>query len=561
MPLKITVWSAINTKLSLPVIGRERCEPMPDSSLSDVMQKLFASDGRLVKLLMEDVPEFLFVKNRDLRFVEANKSYLKLLGMTELNALAGKTDFDLIPAAEAQGVHDLELRCIATGVPAFSIEQTVSNAMGGVHWLCGHRIPIKDSNGEVVGLVGLVRNVTAVKKVEQELRNANMRLSQTLTQLKQTQQKIIQHERLNALGEMASGVAHDFNNALMPILGYADVMISRPELLSRTEESLGMLKDIRIAAMDAAQAVRRLREFYRTASEDEKYKGDLNKQIETAVILTRPRWQSEMGAKGIKINVTTDLQEIDLVNAKESQLREIIINLILNAVDAMPQGGTISITTRKDGAAVLMEVCDTGEGMTEEVRHRCFEPFFTTKGDEGTGLGLSMAYGFVKRQNGMIDVVSAPGKGSRVIIRLPAEAPSAAVLEPDEPVTVIPVMKILVIDDEPYARKLFDMYLRADRHVVDLAANGREGLEKFSCGSYDLVVTDRAMPDMSGDQVVTTIRAANSRIPVIMITGFGDIMIESEQCPEGVDVVVCKPVSHRDLQRAIAKALASRQPA
>lgn len=527
---------------------------MQDSS-DNVLTQVLASGGNLLNLLMNNLPELLFIKDKDLCFVQVNRNYAKLAGLVDVFHAVGKRDLDFFKASEGQDVSAVEKKVLESGKPVFDIDQKVSNKAGEAFWLSGHRLPVKNEAGDVIGLLGLVHNVTPVRRMEQELRNVNVRLSNTLTQLKQTQQKVILHERLNALGEMASGVAHDFNNALMPILGYTDVLISKPELLSKTDETLVMLKDIRIAAMDAAQAVRRLREFYRSSADDENYKGDLNKQIETAVILTRPKWQSEMGAKGVRINVETNLQDIPLVNAKESHLREILINLILNAVDAMPNGGTITINTMKDNGMVVFEVCDTGVGMTEEVRQRCLEPFFTTKGDEGTGLGLSMVYGFVKRRNGSISIDSRPGKGTKVRLVLPSDANEHAEQKIEMPVMVIPAMRILVIDDESYARKLFSMYLRSDNHSVEFAESGQEGLQKFSSGKYDLVITDRAMPDMSGDQVALAVRKINPGTPVIMVTGFGDIMNENRQCPKGVDVVVCKPVTHTDLQRSIAQAI------
>ena len=526
---------------------------MQHASAGDSIEAALAHNGEVLRLMMDSIPDFLFIKDRDLRFVRTNVAHAKMMGLASPDEVVGKNDFDVFPELEAGAIQEREKTVIETGRPVYSMEYEVSNRSGQVFYLSGHRIPIKDARGEVVGPIGLVRDITGVKKMEQELRNVNMRLSSTLSKLKHAHQKVIQHERLKALGEMASGVAHDFNNALMPILGYTDVLISRPEILHKTDDVMVMLKDIRIAAMDAAQAVRRLREFYRTALENERYSGDLNRQIETAVILTRPRWQSEMSANGIKINVETELSDIPPVNAKESQLREILINLVLNAVDAMPDGGSITIKTCRDRDTVVLEVCDTGVGMSEDVRHRCFEPFFTTKGEDGTGLGLSMVYGFVKRHKGSIDIVSAPGSGTRVIIRLPVET---AVLPSQEhlelPLAAVPPLRILVLDDEPSARRLLDRYLKTDKHLVEVAADGKEGLAKFMKSTFDLVITDRAMTDMSGDQVALAIREVNQAIPIIMITGFGDIMNDNRQCPPGVTMVVSKPITHADLRHCIA---------
>ena len=220
----------------------------------------------------------------------------------------------------------------------------------------------------------------------------------------------------------------------------------------------------------------------------------------------------------------------------------------------MPNGGTIRFCTRLDDNHVAIQISDTGSGMTEEVRQRCFDPFFTTKGTQGTGMGLAMTFGIVKRLNGTIDIQSALGKGTTFTIRLPVyieedkkESEPAPVLETKTQ------LHVLVIDDEPMVRELVTDYLTADGHEVESATNGREGLEKFHAGVFDLVITDRAMPEMNGDEVARAIKRESPSIPVVMLTGFGDMMKDDGSLPPDVNQVVGKPVSRLELQRVVVE--------
>ncbi|MGE3272421.1 MAG: response regulator, partial [Chloroflexota bacterium] len=222
-------------------------------------------------------------------------------------------------------------------------------------------------------------------------------------------------------------------------------------------------------------------------------------------------------------------------------------------VDALPDGGTIVIGTRDDVDAVVLTVRDTGVGMTEEVRLRCLEPFFTTKRDHGTGLGLGLVYGIVKRHQGALEITSAPGQGTTMSIRLPIwshDAPEATV--PSLLRAPLP-LRVLVIEDEPLIRQAFVEYLHVDGHTVKTASNGRSGLEMFQVGKFDLVLTDRALPEMGGDQVASSIKQLEPDLPIIMVTGFGDLMKQQSQRPEGVSLVVSKPLTLSGLRRAIAQ--------
>jgi signal transduction histidine kinase/ActR/RegA family two-component response regulator len=379
-------------------------------------------------------------------------------------------------------------------------------------------------------------------------------------ELHRTQRHIIEQERLNAVGKMASGLAHDFNNALVPISGYAEMLLEHQDILLDQAKATKYLKLIMTGVEDAASVVSRLREFYRKREEGETYRPlSLNQMVEQAVALTRPRWRDEALGSGRTILVEADMRPVPRILGSESELRELLTNLIFNAVDAMPEGGTIRIRTglreaaSGDGAPqVFLEVSDTGTGMTDEVRRRCLEPFFSTKGERGTGLGLPMVFGIVKRHRGTMDIESTVGKGTTFIVLLPADA-SQTREAPARAAAPIGPLRVLVVDDEPIARDVLTEYLTGDGHHVETAANGREGFDKFKAGEFAVVITDRAMPEVGGDQLAAMVKEQAPSTPVVLLTGFGDLMNAAGEKPDGVDLVVKKPIRLSTLREVLVK--------
>ncbi len=413
--------------------------------------------------------------------------------------------------------------------------------------------PLPNPDGTVDKVIEVILDITDMKRADKDLKKANRKTSNALNRIKRTQEQVVKHERLAALGQMARGIAHDFNNALVPIVGYTDLLLSNPKNFDNKKDAIGMLEEIRTAAKDAAMAVSRMREFYRPSEGFEKIKGDLNNVIKMVVDHTQPRWREEMAVEGAFIKTKMELEDIPPVAADESQLREALTNLILNAVDAMPEGGTITIRSYKRCGQAFLEVCDTGEGMTEEVRRKCLEPFFTTKKKYGTGMGLSMVYGIVQRHDGTLDIRSTPGKGTTIVVGLPF---STCVGQEKEPSQIqrkhVKPIRILFVDDDDANRIVVTKCLDTDKHTVETAESGKEGLKKFKEGKFDLVIVDRAMPDMSGDQLASEIKEMAPETPVIMLTGFGEIMADKGELPFGVDKIVSKPVSLSKLCEAVA---------
>jgi len=303
---------------------------------------------------------------------------------------------------------------------AFEVEFRTVWPNGSVHWLAAKGRPFFDENGQAVQVVGVGMNIDERRRGEADLLETNRRLEETLAELQRTQQQIIQQERLRAMGQMASGIAHDFNNALSMILGHSELLLCRPETLDDKSKALAQVQTINAAARDASQVVGRLREFYRPREEDEPLGHvDVRRLVERAVSVSQPKWRDQALARGATIAVETDCQEVPLVAGNDAELSQALTNLIFNAVDAMPDGGTLTIRTCADSQRVTLQVRDTGVGMTCEVRQRCLEPFFTTKGEDGTGLGLAGVVGVVQRHNGKLKVESQVAKGTTVTIKLP----------------------------------------------------------------------------------------------------------------------------------------------
>jgi PAS domain S-box-containing protein len=415
--------------------------------------------------------------------------------------------------------------------------------------------PVRDAEGTLVGAAMIALDITARKQAEAEHERLLVSERAARADLLQAQSRLIQQERLRALGEMASGIAHDFNNALAPMLGYSELLLDRPALLDDRETLTEYLQLINTGAHDAARVVSRLREFYRARDPHEHFEPvQLNALVEQAVDLTRPRWSDQAQATGAQIRVETRLHGDPTIAGDAAELREALTNLIFNAADALSEGGTITLTTREQGEQVLLSVSDTGPGMSAEVRQRCLEPFFTTKGERGTGLGLAMVYGIIQRHGGTLEIDSAPGQGTTIRIGFPAGTEHGAASVAEVASAPSRSLHVLVADDDDQVRAVTVAYLESDGHRVETAADGVAALAQFLRSHFDLVLTDRAMPAMGGDQLAMTIKRLSPTTPVIMMTGFGDLM-EGER-PPGVDALVSKPATPEMLRRTIADVLA-----
>jgi nitrogen fixation negative regulator NifL len=448
---------------------------------------------------------------------------------------------------------------VRSGAGEYSYEYRIQNPDGTTRFVHMRAAPLRSDESVPMGFVGSIEDITHHRRAEDELRESKRNLERALKELQAAHDQVVQQERLRALGTMASGIAHDFNNALAAILGFTELLCHRPENLADTKKTLRYLQMMNTAAQDAGIVVNRLREFYRQREEGEVFGAvDLNKLIEGAVSLTQPKWKNQAEARGVGIRFAMELGQIPSVIGSEADLREALTNLIFNAVDAMPQGGTITVRTRSVNSRVIMEVADTGTGMTEEVRQRCLEPFFTTKGKRGTGLGLSMVYGTVQRHQGSIEIDSGLGKGTTFRLSLPAAQESPPTANRDSTTENIRPLRVLLVDDEDIVRQILREYLVGDGHTVETAPNGRDALDKMPKAAFDVVILDRAMPGLSGDQVAVAIKEFKPDLPVILLTGFGNMMQAAGETPPGIDLVLGKPVTIAGLRAALAQVVRSR---
>jgi PAS domain S-box-containing protein len=422
-------------------------------------------------------------------------------------------------------------------------------------------------NGAGCGTLGMAVDVT---EHDAEVYEA---LQQAYKDLRHTREAVMEHERLRVLGQMASGITHDLNNALAPVKLYAQVLLEDEKGLS--ERGRGNLKTIRNAIDDVTETIARLREFYRSRElELTLLPLDLNELVHQVVDLTRARWRDMAQENGVTINVVTELSD-DLPRAIgiESEIREALINLIFNAVDAMPSGGAMTLRTgltslepalqEEYPRQAYIEIADTGIGMDENTRRRCLEPFFTTKGERGTGLGLAMVYGILKRNDAEIEIESAVGKGTTVRLRFPLAGAGVARTNITATQDRVSGLRVLVIDDDPLVAEVLRDTLERDGHQVTVTDGGEEGIAAFRRAGaqgnpFAIVLTDLGMPHVDGRRVASTVKAESPNTPVILLTGWGRRLIADGDIPPYVDQVLSKPPDLIDLRRAVACCFASR---
>jgi PAS domain S-box-containing protein len=461
-----------------------------------------------------------------------NTKFSELLGYSE-QELKGKKISDLIHLEDLPAAQERFGKKISGEAVEDIYELRALNKNGEVIFL---EISERSyyQKGEAAGVEFIMRDISERKKIEEQL---------------------IQSEKLRVMGQLASGVAHDFNNALAIILGNTELLTREVDTLS-PEQIKKQLKIIEIATIDAAETVRRIQEFTRIRADKEFSKVDINEIVEEVKEMSKPRWKDHAQERGINIKLTTLLdQNLPYVMGNSSELREVLTNIIFNSIDAMPKGGKIVIETRALDKEVQILVTDTGIGIPKEVKGRIFDPFFTTKGVASDGLGLSIAYSIISRHEGRIDIETEEGKGTTVTIELPVPPELKEIAEKEVPIKEVKCTNILVIEDEEMVRVIIEQLLTQSGHNVFKASSGEEGLNIFHKGGIDLVFTDLGMPGMSGWEVAKSIKAKDSTIPVVLITGWGVQVDDEEVKRSGVDLVISKPFKFDQVLNIVAEAL------
>ncbi|HET9539321.1 MAG TPA: ATP-binding protein [Candidatus Limnocylindria bacterium] len=381
----------------------------------------------------------------------------------------------------------------------------------------------------------------------QEAQLSTNRLRRAMEDLRTTQTRIVEGETLRAVGQMASGMAHHVNNLLAVISGRVQLLLGR----TTQPEVRRPLEIVQQATFDAADVVRRVLGFTAVQPVISGASVDLNDIVREVAELTRPRWRDEAQIRSAALDVVLELGEVPRVNGDASALREVVMNLLFNAIDAMQQSGTIRITTWGADDWAHCSVADTGVGMSDEVRAHAIEPFFTTKGPRGTGLGLSVSHSVMQRHGGELSLRPNEGGGTVVTLRLPR----AVALEPAkvEPAPLGAPLRILLVDDEPTVREALADTLVEDGHAVVQAPSGPEALARLGEGTpVDLVFTDLGMPEMTGWDVARAIRQRWPGLPVVLVTGWAVALEMSDEEKRGVDFVLAKPYTVETLRSALA---------
>jgi GAF domain-containing protein/ActR/RegA family two-component response regulator len=378
-------------------------------------------------------------------------------------------------------------------------------------------------------------------------------LQKAYQNLKSTQKEMIQVERFRAWGEMAGGVVHDFNNILAAILGRVQLLLmkvtsGKHDFREELEKNLRIIEG---SAADGDRILNRIREFTRAKSEAEFAPVDLNRLIEDSLELTKAYWRDKAALSGIDIEVHRELKASGLVSGDESELREVVTTLILNALDAMPQGGRLTVKTEDAADSVLLTAADTGVGMSGEVKSQVFSPFFTTKGKQGTGLGLSLAKGIIARHKGEIWVESRPGEGTSFTMRIPR-----CRREPDDSDSKEVQSRnvsVLVVEDEANIREVLQEILSTAGHQVTLASDGEEGIQLYKKKKPDLVISDLGLPGVSGWEVAASVKEENPSTPVVIFTGWGVKLDQADPKSQNVDRFITKPFNLRQILSLVSE--------
>ena len=375
----------------------------------------------------------------------------------------------------------------------------------------------------------------------ERLRNCLERIAAAHAEFEERRERATHAEKMAALGELSFGVAHNVNNTLTGILG-------RAQLLLRTKDAEKINSGIEMivkSAEDGAQIIRRIQDFARRQPSRKFEAVSVAGLMKDVCEMSRPRWESRVDGPQIRLALVADCTASVLGDAVE--LREVLVNMIYNAIDAMPSGGEIRMSSQETNGRVVLTISDNGTGMTPDVKSRLFDPFFTTKGKSGTGMGMAVSFGIIRRHNGSIDVESEPGRGATFRISLPVAEESNAIVEAESTHSEIAIredkLRVLVVDDETAVREVLREALEAEGCEVVVAESGEVALNLYdaSAGKLDVVFTDIGMPEMSGWELASEIRKRSETIPLAIVSGWADAISCDARQAIKADWVVSKP--------------------
>ncbi|HBB95435.1 MAG TPA: hypothetical protein DC054_08585 [Blastocatellia bacterium] len=470
--------------------------------------------------LADLAPDEIYTLDTEHRITWMNQRAESDTGLTR-SVLLGQV-FSMIVSTESNAEAESALGCTLRGEQRQFELRTIC-ADGRVRCMDAHTSPLWH-DGAITGVMVFMSDITE-RKLAQEC--------------------AARSDKLRALGELAAGVAHNLNNSLTVIQGRAQLLLMRSGADDAKKKSLEVITQ---AVGDCSQTLRRLLDFSRRNATRATAPVDLSELVTSSVEIARPKWQAESANKTGSIDVRVVAPRPVMAMGDSSELREVVLNLIFNAVDAMTQGGVIEIGTGVEGASAKFWVADNGAGMMPEVVARIFEPFYSTKGERGTGLGLSASHGIIENHGGDIKVTSEVGKGTRFEVVLPLhKAGSSVATEAKAEAVEVKPARILVVEDEENVRLLLNEAFRTGGHEVTEATTGAEALKSLDAKEFDLMVCDLGLPELSGLHVARWVKEFRPNMPVIIATGFAGMIAEEDYDKARIDEVISKPYAVADV--------------
>jgi len=500
-----------------------------------IERKLEESELRY-RMLIEDIIDVVFSADKELNILSINLACQRVFECSREEALSFSL-YELVYDEDREKIVDCLKGAFASKRELVEgLEFRIRTRSGKIKHV---ELNAKVSYSEYDNMVlteGIIRDITERKKIEQ---------------------KLFQIDKLNALGLQSSGIAHEFNNVLGIILGYLDILKLRLE--GSNQQVLDTINIIEKAARDGATIVDKIQQFSKTKLS---YSGakqtDLVKIVHEAIEFTMPRWKREAQTMGIEYTINNSLNDLRLnVRSNPTELREVIVNIINNSIDAMPDGGAIEFSATTDIESVVLSISDEGIGIQEEIKDKIFDPFFTTKGVKRSGLGMSVSYSIITRYGGVISFDSQLGKGTTVHIKMPLYSKETVKREKDKGSISELKANILVIEDEEVILDMMKIILEGKGHKVCVSKDANDGLEMYENHQFDVVLCDLAMPKVNGWKVANFIKNLDAirktrKTPVILITGY-ELDTESiDYKKEGVDFVLKKPVEFKELEKLIS---------
>ncbi|MGR3303142.1 MAG: PAS domain S-box protein [Candidatus Scalindua sp.] len=487
--------------------------------------------NKQLQISIEQMPVGYILWDKEFRVLEWNHAAERIFGYSKCEML-GKFALDIIVPDDRRQQVGKVIENLQEGKVASYSEKNNNIRKDGKLISCQwHNTPLKSGTGKTVAILSMIEDITEKKKMEEVL---------------------LQSEKLKSIGTITSGVAHEFNNILAIISGNAQLL---EESRKDDEELANALRIIKRATNDGAEISKRMLKFTKTAKDTAGFVTfDINELINQAIDFIRPRWKNMAQVKGINYHMDTEgMKRVPSILCNPTELREVFVNIINNALDAMPDDGRITFRTWSEEDTVFISISDTGEGMSEDVIKKIFDPFFTTKGVVGTGLGMSTAYGIVTGHDGKIEVESKVGRGSIFTLQFPTAVKTVSPMISPEPEqdTKSKSLRILVVDDEEAICNILDKFLSKKGHMVRIVGNGRKAIILTKATDFDLVLCDLAMPDVFGYDVIKALNKLEKRPKIGIITGWDEKLKPIDDEGLKVDFIIKKPFDLSELSRHI----------